>query len=48
LRNYVVFTVLIFTYLLNNLLHVTEKFPAFYGTQKFITAFTSARQLYLF
>jgi len=26
---------------------LVKKFPAFYGTRSFITAFTSARQLYL-
>jgi hypothetical protein len=26
---------------------IVKKFPAFYGTRKFITAFTSARQLSL-
>jgi hypothetical protein len=26
---------------------LVKKFPAFYGTRKFITAFTGARQLYL-
>ena len=26
---------------------VVKKFPAFYGTQSFITAFTSARHLFL-
>jgi hypothetical protein len=28
-------------------LQPVKKFPAFYGTRKFITAFTSARHLYL-
>ena len=27
---------------------LVKKFPAFYGTRRFITAFTSARQLFLF
>jgi hypothetical protein len=27
--------------------HLVKKFPAFYGTRSFITAFTSARQLSL-
>jgi len=27
--------------------HLVKKFPAFYGTQRFITAFTSARHLSL-
>jgi len=26
-------------------LHLVKKFPAFYGTQRFITTFTSARHL---
>jgi hypothetical protein len=38
------------TYLLNNLLtglQLVKNFPAFYGTQRFITAFTSVRHLSL-
>jgi hypothetical protein len=27
--------------------HLLKKFPAFYGTRRFITAFTKARHLYL-
>ena len=35
--------------LLENLtgLQLVKKFPAFYGTRRFITAFTSARHLFL-
>jgi len=35
--------------LLENLIgsHLVKKFPAFYGTRKFITAFTCARHLFL-
>jgi hypothetical protein len=29
-------------------LPIVKKFPAFYGTQRFITAFTSTRHLFLF
>jgi len=28
-------------------LHLVQKLPAFYGTRRFMTAFTSARHLYL-
>jgi len=28
-------------------LHLVKKFPTFYGTRRFITAFTSARHLFL-
>ena len=43
---------LLFTYLLHGAEKVTslqliKKFPAFYGNRRFITAFTSARHLYL-
>jgi hypothetical protein len=36
----------LFTYLLTGL-QLVKKFPTFYGTRSFITAFTTARHLFL-